>query len=147
MLLLPDPQSTMLDAFKSEATLSVLCDVIDPITRELYDSSPRTIAHRAMEKLHASGVADAAFAIEAAARQLDLDFVPLARERYFLAARDDLARERRFTTLLGILRGRKFKSHVAQLPGYDAARCGEAVNLADALQLQSAAGAIVMDIR
>ncbi len=90
--------------------------------------------HGAVAAMVASGVADAAFAIEAAARQLGLDFVPLARERYFLVVRDDLARERRFTTLLGILRGRKFKSRVAQLPGYDAARCGEAVNLADALQ-------------
>jgi len=90
--------------------------------------------HGAVAAMVASGVADAAFAIEAAARQLDLDFVPLARERYFLVVRADLARERRFTTLLAILRGRKFKARVAQLPGYDAARCGEAVSLAEALQ-------------
>lgn len=90
--------------------------------------------HGAVTAMVASGVADAAFAIEAAARQLGLDFVPLARERYFLAVRDDLARERRFTKLLGILRGKKFRAHVAQLPGYDAARCGEVVSLAEALQ-------------
>ncbi len=90
--------------------------------------------HGAVAAMVASGVADAAFAIEAAARQLGLDFVPLARERYFLVVRDDLARERPFTTLLGILRGRKFKARVAQLPGYDAARCGEKVNLAETLQ-------------
>ncbi len=90
--------------------------------------------HGAVAAMVASGVADAAFAIEAAARQLDLDFVPLARERYFLVTRNDLVRERRYTTLLAILRGRKFKAHVAQLPGYDAARCGEPVSLAEALQ-------------
>jgi len=90
--------------------------------------------HGAVAAMVASGVADAAFAIEAAARQLGLDFVPLARERYFLAVGDDLAREHRFIKLLGILRGRKFKARVAQLPGYDAARCGEAVSLAEALQ-------------
>lgn len=90
--------------------------------------------HGAVAAMVASGVADAAFAIEAAARQLGLDFVPLAQERYFLAVRDDLAQERRFTTLLGILRGRKFKARVARLPGYDAARCGEGVSVAEALQ-------------
>ena len=90
--------------------------------------------HGAVAAMVASGVADAAFAIEAAARQLGLDFVPLARERYFWATRNDLARERRHTTLLAILRGRKFKARVAQLPGYDAARCGEPVSLAEALQ-------------
>ncbi len=82
----------------------------------------------------ASGVADAAFAIEAAARQLGLDFVPLARERYFLVVRDGLARERHFTKLLGILRGKTFKARIAQLPGYEVARCGKVVSLAEALQ-------------
>ena len=90
--------------------------------------------HGAVAAMVASDRADAAFAIEAAARQVGLDFVPLARERYFLVVRDDLARERRFTKLLGILRGRKFRARTAQLPGYDAARCGEAVSLAEALQ-------------
>ena len=90
--------------------------------------------HGAVAAMVASGVADAAFAIEAVARQHDLDFVPLARERYFLVVRDTLARERRFTTLLGILRGRKFKARVALLSGYDAARCGEVVTVAEALQ-------------
>jgi len=90
--------------------------------------------HGAVAAMVASGVADVAFAIEAAARQLGLDFVPLARERYFLVVRNDLARERRFIVLLSILRGRKFKMRVAQLPGYDAARCGEVVSLAEALQ-------------
>jgi putative molybdopterin biosynthesis protein len=89
--------------------------------------------HGAVAAMVASGVADAAFAIEAVARQHGLDFIPLAREQYFLVVRDNLARERRFTTLLGILRGRKFKAHVAQLPGYDAARCGELITIAQAL--------------
>lgn len=90
--------------------------------------------HGAVAAMVASSVADAAFAIEAAARQLGLDFVPLARERYFLVIRDALARERSFTTLLGILRGRKFKARVALLPGYDAVRCGTTVTVPEVLQ-------------
>ncbi len=89
--------------------------------------------HGAVAAMVASGVADAAFAIEAVARQHDLDFVPLARERYFLVAHDAFARGRCFATLLGILRGRKFRARVALLPGYDAARCGEVVTVAEAL--------------
>ncbi len=91
--------------------------------------------HGAVAAMVASGVADAAFAIEAAARQLGLDFVPLARERYFLVVRNDLAHERRFITLLGVLRGRRFKARAAQLPGYYVARCGEAMSLAEVLHL------------
>ena len=61
MLLLPDPATAILDTFQTEQTLSVLCDVRDPITGELYDSSPRTVARRAVEYLKNSGVADAAY--------------------------------------------------------------------------------------
>jgi len=61
MLLIPDLASTFLDTFSEEPTISLLCDVRDPITGELYDASPRTIAHRAMAYLEESGIADTAY--------------------------------------------------------------------------------------
>lgn len=61
MLLIPDPSTAVLDTFKSEATLSVLCDVKDPVSTDFYDSSPRTIARRAMLALENSGIADTAY--------------------------------------------------------------------------------------
>lgn len=61
MLLIPDPTTAFLDPFREEGTLSVLCDVQDPVSGELYDSSPRTIARRAMDYLQESGIADTAY--------------------------------------------------------------------------------------
>jgi len=61
MLLVPDPATAMLDPFKTEQTVSVLCNVKDPITGEWYDSSPRTIAMRAMEYLKHSSIADTGY--------------------------------------------------------------------------------------
>ena len=61
MLLVPDPATAILDPFKTEQTVSVLCNVKDPISGEWYDSSPRTIAMRAMEYLKGSNVADMAY--------------------------------------------------------------------------------------
>ena len=61
MLLIPDPATAFLDTFTVEPTLSVICDVIDPTKRKLYDRSPRTIARRAVDFLERSGIADAAF--------------------------------------------------------------------------------------
>src|SRR5436190_1395834 len=61
MLLVPDPSTAILDTFKTEQTVSVLCNVKDPISGEWYDSSPRTVAMRAMEYLKASNVADMAY--------------------------------------------------------------------------------------
>ncbi len=61
MLLVPDPSTAILDTFKTEQTVSVLCNVKDPITGEFYDSSPRTVAMRALDYLKASNVADMAY--------------------------------------------------------------------------------------
>ena len=61
MLLIPDPVTAFLDTFSYEPTLSLLCDVRDPISGSLYDSSPRTIARKAMEQLEESGIADTAY--------------------------------------------------------------------------------------
>lgn len=61
MLLIPDATTAILDAFTSEPTLSVLCDVSDPMTGKAYDSSPRTIAKRAIAYLETSGIADTAY--------------------------------------------------------------------------------------
>src|SRR5436309_15017183 len=47
MVLLPDATTALIDPFHEHRTLSVLCDVIDPITRERYSRDPRYIAQKA----------------------------------------------------------------------------------------------------
>lgn len=61
MLLIPDPDTAIIDPFPSEPTLSLLCDVREPQKDHLYERSPRTIARKAMEHLEKSGIADAAY--------------------------------------------------------------------------------------
>jgi glutamine synthetase len=61
MLLLPDPGTAFIDPFMAEPTLSLLCGILDPITREPYERDPRLVAKRAEAYLQTSGVADAAY--------------------------------------------------------------------------------------
>jgi glutamine synthetase len=61
MLLIPDPNTAYVDPFCEEPTLSVMCDIVDPMTRAPYDRSPRTIAKRAMDHIKKSGIADKAY--------------------------------------------------------------------------------------
>jgi glutamine synthetase len=61
MLLMPDASSAVLDPFCATPTLSLLCEVVDPITREPYSKDPRRIAMRAEEHLRATGIADTAY--------------------------------------------------------------------------------------
>src|SRR5438309_7592916 len=61
MLLIPDASTATLDPFFETPTLTMICDVIDPITRQHYDRDPRWIAKKAEMFLQNSGVADTAF--------------------------------------------------------------------------------------
>ncbi|HXY31554.1 MAG TPA: type I glutamate--ammonia ligase [Gemmatimonadaceae bacterium] len=57
MLLFPDPTTAFVDPVLQVPTLSIICDVYDPVTREPYSRDPRYIAFKAEEHLRASGVA------------------------------------------------------------------------------------------
>ncbi|HEY7198540.1 MAG TPA: type I glutamate--ammonia ligase [Gaiellaceae bacterium] len=60
MLLMPDPSTAVLDPFAAEPTLSLVCEIADPITREPYDRDPRRVARRAEDYLRGTGIADTA---------------------------------------------------------------------------------------
>lgn len=88
--------------------------------------------HAAVAATIASGMADAGFGIEAAARQQGLDFLPLAGERYYLALRDVTLSRPSTAALLEALRSREYQRRVKQLPGYDTTGIGEIVSVRDA---------------
>ncbi|RRN59298.1 type I glutamate--ammonia ligase [Pseudoxanthomonas sp. SGNA-20] len=61
MLLMPDPETALLDPFAADPTLVLTCDVLDPATMQAYARCPRGVAKRAEAYLKSSGIADAAF--------------------------------------------------------------------------------------
>ncbi len=61
MLLYPDPSTAFIDPFTAVPTLSVTCDIADPITKEPYSRDARFIAEKAEKFLRSSGIADTAF--------------------------------------------------------------------------------------
>ena len=61
MLLIPDPARYMLDPFTEVPTLVMVCDVIDPVTKQRYDRDPRYIAKKAEMYLASTGLADTAY--------------------------------------------------------------------------------------
>jgi len=61
MLLIPDPAKYMLDPFTEVPTLVMVCDVIDPVTKQRYDRDPRYIAKKAEMYLASTGIADTAY--------------------------------------------------------------------------------------
>ncbi|MFQ5697526.1 MAG: type I glutamate--ammonia ligase [Myxococcota bacterium] len=61
MLILPDPATAIIDPFCEHPTLSMICDIYDPITREAYSRNPRHIAQKAIHYLNLTGIADTAY--------------------------------------------------------------------------------------
>jgi glutamine synthetase len=61
MLMVPDPSTAFIDPFFKHPTLVMICDIIDPVTRENYSRDPRNIARKAENYLKQSGIADTMF--------------------------------------------------------------------------------------
>lgn len=76
--------------------------------------------HAAVAAYVASGMADAAFGVEAAARQFELDFVPLVTEDYFFVCHRASLGNPAVQRILDVMRGEAFARAIAALPGYSA---------------------------
>src|ERR1700719_2479134 len=61
MLLIPDASTAFIDPFYEIPTLVMVCDVVDPITRQNYNRDPRWIARKAELYLKNSSIGDTAY--------------------------------------------------------------------------------------
>ncbi len=61
MLIIPDPDTMFVDQFIIEPTVSLICDVYEPATKEKYSRCPRNIAQKAEAYLKSTGIADTSF--------------------------------------------------------------------------------------
>ena len=61
MLLMPQADTAILDPATEAPTLSLICEILDPVTREPYAKDPRRVARRAEEHLRSTGIADTAY--------------------------------------------------------------------------------------
>jgi len=61
MLLMPQAETAILDPFTEAPTLSILCEILDPVTREPYAKDPRRVARRAEAYLRSTGIADTTY--------------------------------------------------------------------------------------
>ena len=81
--------------------------------------------HSAVAEAVQQGKADVGLGLQAAARQHDLDFIPLFEERFDLALPAELLGERRMRQLLDFLSSASFRQLLAGLEGYSPAHSGD----------------------
>lgn len=61
MLAIPDPNTAVIDPFFEKPTVSVLANIVDPVTKEKYEKDPRHVAQKGVEYLKKSGIGDTAY--------------------------------------------------------------------------------------
>ncbi len=95
-----------------------------------YDSAEYT--HSAVAAYVASNMADVGFGVETAARRFDLDFIPVARENYFLACKAGALELPLMKSTRNIMLSPSFRDSVNALAGYDGKHSGAIVTFAEA---------------
>ena len=61
MILMPDPDTAVMDPFSDENTLILRCNIVEPTTGQGYERDPRSLAQRAEAYLKSTGIADTCF--------------------------------------------------------------------------------------
>jgi len=84
--------------------------------------------HMSVAMAVASGRADAGLGVLAAARALDLEFLPVTRERYDLVIPARLIEDERIRLLLEIIRSARFIDQVVAMDGYEVEATGRIVS-------------------
>ncbi|MCA9996618.1 MAG: molybdopterin biosynthesis protein, partial [Anaerolineales bacterium] len=102
---------------------------IDPAQVRGYEREEYT--HLAVAAAVSSGVADAGLGIQAAARALNLGFVPLAHEQYELVIPLVYYESEQLKPLLDLLHDGEVRTAVSALPGYDVSVMGQVRKIGD----------------
>jgi glutamine synthetase len=58
LLVVPQPETALFDPFPSQPTLTMICNIHDPITHQDYTRDPRNIARKATSYMRNTGLAD-----------------------------------------------------------------------------------------
>ncbi len=85
---------------------------------KINDAQQMEFTHAAVAAYVASGMADASFGVEAAARHFGLDFVKLLTEDYVFVCKRAFLENEPMQRILDIIRSPEFREAIGTLPGY-----------------------------
>ena len=101
-------------------------------TRRIAGYASGETTHAAIAAYIASGMADAGFGVEAAARRMGQDFIPIVNERYFLVCSTETLALPMVERIREVLAGPHFRVAAASLPGIDITDAGTTISIDEA---------------
>ena len=96
---------------------------LEPTQIQGYENEEFT--HMAVASAVASGRVYTGLGILPAAKAMNLDFIPIAKERYDLIIPSIYFEEEKIQRVIEVIRSKEFKETVLQMGGYDVSRTGE----------------------
>jgi putative molybdopterin biosynthesis protein len=93
--------------------------------RQIHGYEKEEFTHMAVASLVASGAVDAGLGILSAAKALNLEFIPVAKERYDLVIPSVYFEEEKVQEVIEVIRSKEFKEEVLRMGGYDVSKTGE----------------------
>lgn len=92
-------------------------------------SAPKRIAldHRMMASCIKAGWGDAGACVRLCSEEAGLHFISVHAKNYDFCFRDEMSADPRLSALLATLRSRRFRSKLAELPGYHTEETGELI--------------------
>jgi putative molybdopterin biosynthesis protein len=100
---------------------------IEPKTVNGYDREEYT--HMSVAVAVLSGTVDVGLGIFAAAKALNLDFIPVVTEQYDLVIPEQFIESENIRILLETINGKKFKERVRELGGYCTDKTGDIIEV------------------
>ena len=109
---------------------------ISPNDIEGYPSNEFT--HSAVAAYIASGMADVGVGVQTAADRFNLDFIPLVKERYFMALPIAMMDNPLIELVIKVVQSDNFRVAIDELAGYDSSNTGQILRLSEAFDLGKA---------
>ena len=109
---------------------------ISPNDIEGYPSNEFT--HSAVAAYIASGMADVGVGVQTAADRFNLDFIPLVKERYFMALPIAMMDNPLIELVIKVVQSDNFRVAIDELAGYDSSNTGQILRLSEAFDLSKA---------
>ena len=127
---LTNPEVSMINRQRGAGT-RILLDYhlaeADLKSEDIQGYEQEEFTHLAVAAAVASGRADCGLGIAAAAQALDLDFIPLFKERYDLIIPKETLESALISPVMSVLEDPSFRGMVASLPGYDLSPMGKII--------------------
>jgi molybdate-binding protein len=89
--------------------------------------------HAAVAAYIASGMADVGVGVQTAAQRFGLQFMPLLRERYYLAVPTAVLQQPMMKKALALMQSPRYRSSVSSLVGYEAGETGRVLRVDEGL--------------